>query len=412
MRILYVVDGRSPIALNWMRYFCEGEQEVHEVHLVSTYPCEPKLQLASLHLIPAAFGDLGERGIGEKGVGARGFIRRIIPVGVRTGVRQWLGPLTLPRAARGLRDLIAQIQPDLVHAMRIPYEGMLAALAMDGEEVGGQDAGGHPGPPLLVSVWGNDFTLHARATPTMARLTRLALRRANALHTDCQRDLRLAHLWGYPENRPAVVLPGGGGVQMDVFYPPENLAKGSEASQGMQTVINPRGFRAYVCNEAFFQAIPLVLKELPSARFICPAMAGEAQAQRWVEVLGIREAVELLPLQARPQMAGLFRRSQVAVSPSTHDGTPNTLLEAMACGCTPVAGDIESLREWITPGENGLLVDPRDPVALAEAILHALRDPDLRTRAREQNTRLVAERAEYKRVMRDAENFYLGLLDK
>jgi len=279
---------------------------------------------------------------------------------------------------------------------------MLAALAMD---LDGE--GGHTGPPLLLSVWGNDFTLHAPATLMMTRLTRLALRRADALHTDCQRDLNLAHRWGYPEGRPAVVLPGGGGVQLDIFYPPDSLAKVPEP-----IVINPRGFRAYVCNEAFFKAVPLVLKEVPTARFICPAMAGEAQAQRWVEALGIGEAVDLLPQQTRLQMAELFRRSQVAVSPSTHDGTPNTLLEAMACGCTPVAGDIESLREWINPGENGLLVDPRDPVALADAILRVLKDAELRQRARESNTRLVAERAEYGRVMGEAENFYLRLLDK
>jgi len=406
MRILFIVDGRSPIALNWMRYFCEGKHEVHEVHLVSTYPCEPELKLASFHMIPAAFGDLGKKGIGARAVGVKGLVRRVIPVGVRTGARQWLGPLTLPRAAKSLRALVAQIQPDLVHAMRIPYEGMLAALA-----IGGHGEGGHTGRPLLVSVWGNDFTLHASATPAMARLTRLALREADGLHTDCQRDLRLAHRWGYPEGKPSVVLPGGGGVQLDVFYPPENIAKGSDPSQGSLTVINPRGFRAYVCNEAFFQAIPLVLKELPKARFICPAMAGEAQAQRWVEALGIGRAVELLPQQTRPQMAGLFRRSQVAVSPSTHDGTPNTLLEAMACGCIPVAGDIESLREWINPGENGLLVDPRDPVAIAEAIQSALRDVSLRQRARESNTRLVAERADYRRVMGEAERFYLKLFN-
>ncbi len=48
---------------------------------------------------------------------------------LRTALRQWLGPLTLPGAARQLRLLIDQVQPDLVHAMRIPYEGMLAALA-------------------------------------------------------------------------------------------------------------------------------------------------------------------------------------------------------------------------------------------------------------------------------------------
>lgn len=54
-------------------------------------------------------------------------------------------------------------------------------------------------------------------------------------------------------------------------------------------------------------------------------------------------------------MAELFRLSSVAVSPSLHDGTPNTLLEAMDCGCIIVTGDIESVREWINDGENGSL---------------------------------------------------------
>ncbi len=82
---------------------------------------------------------------------------------------------------------------------------------------------------------------------------------------------------------------------------------------------------------------------------------------RWVQELGVAAQVELLPKQTRAQMADLFRRRAVVVSPTTHDGTPNTLLEAMACGCLPVVGDLESLREWITPGVNGLLVDLRHP---------------------------------------------------
>ena len=120
--------------------------------------------------------------------------------------------------------------------------------------------------------------------------------------------------------------------------------------------------------------------------------------------------VELLPQQTRPQMSDLFRQAQVAVSPSFHDGTPNTLLEAMACGCFPVVGDIESLREWITPGVNGLLVDPANPQALAEAVLVALEQPDLRQRAAAHNVELIAERAEYGRVMLQAEALYKQLI--
>ena len=80
-----------------------------------------------------------------------------------------------------------------------------------------------------------------------------------------------------------------------------------------------------------------------------------------------------------------FSRAQVYVSLSSHDGTPNTFLEALACGCFPVVGDIESLREWLEPERTGLLVDPQDPQAAAQAVLSALRHPELRERARQGN---------------------------
>jgi glycosyltransferase involved in cell wall biosynthesis len=109
-------------------------------------------------------------------------------------------------------------------------------------------------------------------------------------------------------------------------------------------------------------------------------------------------------------MADVFRSAAVLVSPSTHDGTPNTLLEGMACGCFPVAGDLESIREWITPGVNGLLVDPSDPDSLAAAILSALDQPGWRAKASEQNRRIIADRAEYSQTMSRAEAFYTRLV--
>ena len=387
MRLLFVADGRSPIALNWIKYFLT---QGHEVHLASTFQSPVDLRLASYTFVPAAFSSI--KPVDE----ASGAAKR--PAGVwgasavhlRTRLRQWLGPLTLPNAARQLRSLIDRLQPDLIHAMRIPYEGMLAALA-------GASA------PLVISVWGNDFTLHAPSTPLMAHYTRVALQRATALHADCQRDVRLAHSWGFPATGRAMVLPGAGGIQPDIFYPPEAIV-------AEPIVIQPRGVRAYVNNQVFFQAVPRVLERLPEARFICTTMQGEPQALRWVQELGISQGVVLLPKQTRVQMADLFRRARVVVSPTTHDGTPNTLLEAMACGCLPVVGDLESLREWITPGLNGLLVDLSQPQALADAMLTALQRDDLCQQAREENLSLIAERAVHGRVMPAAEQVYRELI--
>jgi glycosyltransferase involved in cell wall biosynthesis len=387
MKLLFLADGRSPIALNWIAHFTRRGDEVH---LVSTFPCRPELPFASLTVLPVAFGAAA----GAQAGGGKGWLRRLVPLPARIALRQLLGPFTLPGAARKLRRIIARVQPDLIHAMRIPYEGMSAALALK--------AGS---PPLLVSVWGNDFTLHAPSTPLMAALTRLTMRRAAALHTDCLRDRRVAAEWGFSANRPAAVLPGGGGVQAELFYPPP-------VEPSAPVVINPRGLRAYVRSDTFFRAAALSAERLPAARFLCTGMAGESEAERLLAASGAFTAVSLLPQQTRPQMAALFRSAQVMVSLSEHDGTPNTLLEALACGCFPIAGDIEALREWITPGVNGLLVDPGDALAAAAAIQTALGDADLRLRARQVNQRLVAERAGHAAVMRQAEEFYAGIVEQ
>jgi glycosyltransferase involved in cell wall biosynthesis len=285
--------------------------------------------------------------------------------------------------------------------MRIPYEGMLAAFSRESLP--------DRRPPLLVSIWGNDFTLHAPSTRQMTHLTRFTMEHTDALHTDCYRDQPLAQEWGFDPSKPAVVLPGGGGIQLDIFYPPVTLAKIPKLSQGL-TVINPRGLRAYIRSDTFYRAIPLVLARHPNTKFLCLATQGQPGAQRWVESLGIGSSVDLLPLLPRSKVADCFRQSQVVVSPSTHDGTPNTLLEAMACGCFPVVGDIEPLREWITQGENGFLVDPGDPQAFADAICESLQHPELRAQAQKKNARLITERAEYTEAMRQATDFYRSLI--
>jgi glycosyltransferase involved in cell wall biosynthesis len=378
MRLLFVADGRSPITQNWIRHFVERGDEVH---LVSTFHCSLDLPLSGLDILPVAFSGIKKplSAPTPKSTSAR-------TLGLRTVIRQWLGPLTIPRAARSLRAIIQRVQPDLVHALRIPYEGMLAADA-------------YTGTPLIVSVWGNDFTLHAPSTPLMSHYTRWTLKVADALHADCQRDIRLGRQLGFAANKLTLVTPGNGGIHADVFYPPQLPAADP-------IIINPRGFRAYVRNDAFFKAIPLVLEKRQDARFICSSMSSERQAIQWIKEFGIQHAVKLYPPMPHSQMADVFRTAQVVVSPSFHDGTPNSLLEGMACGCFPVAGDLESIREWITPGQNGLLVDSASPRAIANGILTALENKDLREQAAGLNAKIIASRAEYATNMKRVIELY------
>lgn len=382
MRLLFVADGRSPIAQNWIRYFAERGDEVY---LASTFNCSVDFPLKELEITPVAFSS-SKKPTQHPGTASSRTL------GLRTAIRHYLGPLTIPRASQRLRGFIERVKPDLVHAMRIPYEGMLAADA-------------YTGLPLLISVWGNDFTLHAPSTSMMRHYTQWTMSVADALHADCQRDIRLGKEWGFDTKKTTLVTPGNGGIKTDIFYPP---AKPVEEP----VIVNPRGFRAYVRNDVFFQSIPLVLKKIPGAKFICASMAGESQALKWIEQFNTGHAVELLPPLPHTQMADVFRRAQIVASPSIHDGTPNSLLEGMACGCFPVAGDLESIREWITTGENGLLADSNDPQSFANAIIEAIQNKNLRQKAAGLNTEIINERAEYTRNMKKIKTFYEGLIQK
>ncbi len=399
MRLLFVTDARSPISQNWMRYFAERGDEVY---IATTFQSAGMdFPVRQMEFTPVAFSAAKKQSSRPGSASSR-------TLGLRTLIRQWFGPLTIPRSARKLRAFIQEVQPDIIHAMRVPYEGMLAASALPKEHRDGVSgmtnaARNEVEARFLVSIWGNDFTLHAPSTPLMGWYTRLTMSKVNALHADVERDLRLAREWGLSEEKATLVAPGNGGVRSDVFYQPKELVKNP-------VIINPRGIRPYVRNDIFFKSIPLALAKRSDARFLCTGMQGEAQVMEWIRELKIEHAVELLPLIPHAEMGAVFRGAQIVVSPSIHDGTPNTLLEGMACGCFPIAGDLESIREWITHGQNGLLVNPNDPQSIADAILLGLEREDLRRDAAGLNANIISAKAEYVGNMERVAEFYNSVI--
>jgi glycosyltransferase involved in cell wall biosynthesis len=299
---------------------------------------------------------------------------------------------------------VKSVRPDVVHALRIPFEGILAARALANSRV-----------PLAVSVWGNDFTLFAARYPFIGVLVRETVARADLLMADCRRDIHLAHEWGLPIERPTLVAPGAGGIPSGKFFagPPsiEFVVRHGLPSARPVIVYARRLRPQYVRTDALLAAFPAVLERVPAALLVLVGLRGVASIEAWRARLDSPDSVILLPELPHSNMAELFRYADVSVSPSQHDGTPNTLLEAMACGAFPVAGDIESIREWVESGVNGLLCDPTSSESIANALVQALTDPDLRARAASINGKLIAERADYDQVMARVERVYQVLVD-
>ncbi len=399
--ILVVADGRSQTARSWIRNL---QTLGFEVSLISTFLCEPPDVIRNFHVLPVAFSRLSAQE-NKAGPSAQkqtpnnkhSWVRRFAPF--LQFIRYFLGPLSVLTYRQEFLRLVQDWDPDLVHALRIPFEGMLGRTTPSSL-------------PFIAATWGNDLTLHARGSFLMRWFTRRTLKRADGLTSDTHRDVALAHQFGFGQNAPTLVVPGSGGVDLEGITKAEGFDQDTYAiPDNVYWVVNPRGLRpGSVHQEAFFAAIPEVLEQQPDTIFICPGLAQLSQAHKWAAKYNIETNLYLLPSLDQSQLWALFKRSNVFVSPSSHDGTPNTFLEAMACGCFPVAGDIESLRKWIIDGENGLLVDPTDPEQIANAILKALTNGDLRDKAAVQNQQIIKNRASNQACQEKITEFYQQFL--
>lgn len=79
-------------------------------------------------------------------------------------------------------------------------------------------------------------------------------------------------------------------------------------------------------------------------------------------------------------LAEMYNRSAIFISPSVHEGWGLPAMEAMACGCACVCTNIEGHLDFMTDGETALLVPPVNSEALAEAVISLIEDRELRLR--------------------------------
>lgn len=96
-----------------------------------------------------------------------------------------------------------------------------------------------------------------------------------------------------------------------------------------------------------------------------------------------------------------IQNCSVYVLPSYREGTPRTVLEAMAMGIPIITTDVPGCRQTVDEGVNGYLVPPQDPIALANACIKFLKRPSLGLEMGLAARRVVEKRYDVRRVNSD-----------
>ncbi|MEM9654235.1 MAG: glycosyltransferase [Actinomycetota bacterium] len=247
-------------------------------------------------------------------------------------------------AARALRPAVERFRPDVVHSLRLPFETIAMHL------VG-------LGTPLVGSVWGNDFTLHAEHSKAVGYLTRRTLAALDGLHADAERDLRLALGNGLRDDVPTLFVPTSGGVPTDELLldlPKAEAKRRLGVAADTTLVVNPRGLRSYIDTESFPRAGFALGSE--TMWFVDVAVGQREGWSHNEQELHLSSSLTTTGRLNRSELFLLFRACDIVVSPSYHDGLPNSIAEAMGSGAAPILSDIESTEHLISRS-NGMVFD-------------------------------------------------------
>jgi len=279
-----------------------------------------------------------------------------------------LNPLELLRSLRSLRAHIREVRPDVVIAYTIKPV-IVAALAARAERV-------RTIVSLITGV-GYAFTggrelkrLVSRAAAS--QLYRLALGRSDVIVFQNRDDEALfRRLKLLPPDKPSH-LTNGSGVDLDRFTPAP-LPPGISFLM-ISRLLKDKGIREFAEAAKRLKSthpyVPVVLVGPfdPSPDSFRPAELEEL-VRRGIDYRGALDDV-------RPAIA----ECSVYVLPSYREGTPRSVLEAMAMGRAIITTDAPGCRETVIEGKNGFLVQPRDADSLYVAMRRFVDEPVLAER--------------------------------
>jgi glycosyltransferase involved in cell wall biosynthesis len=299
--------------------------------------------------------------------------------------------MRLDRDIHTLFSLVAlfrELRPDVVFNYMIKpviYGSLAARMA------------GVPARFSMITGLGSAFGTEGGPPPPLWRAVQLmyrqSLRKNRCVFFQNPDDRRLFERLGIVHGREQIVVLNGSGVDLEHFRP----APLPQAPSFLliARLIREKGVREYV------QAARIIRARHPETAFRVAGWIDDQHAgaitERELRAWSDQGAVEFLG--QLPDVRAAIAESAVYVLPSYYrEGTPRTVLEAMAMGRAIVTTDAPGCRETVQEGVNGYLVPVRDGGALARALERFIKEPTLIQAMGRESRRIAIEKYDVHQV--------------
>ena len=357
MILCFIADGRSIHTQRWADYFA---QKGHEVHLITYDPSGVTIGGVNEHVITSRWKNL--------------YLSYI------------------PRH-RTIQRLVREIKPDLIHAHFIAKYGFHLPDLFNG--------------PSIVSAWGDDILVLPPKSRLIRHYTKKVLNSVDLVYA-VSRNIRDRIISDFKIPADKVhYLPFG--IDTGIFSP---IASRKAGNGGSVTIFSNRGYFPVYSTETLVDGFSLAQKKDPRLRLILKGEGpDEKKVRGLVNSMSLSTSVEFNTKTSYSDVPADYRNADIFLTTSVSDGTPVSVLEAMASGLACIATSVGGIPEWITDGENGILIPPRSPKAVAAAILRLSADPDLRAKLGERARATVLSRGRWDTLMAQVEKDYEELVN-
>ncbi len=250
---------------------------------------------------------------------------------------------------------------------------------------------------FFLTVWGSDILILPRRNRVMKWMTCYTLKKARIIYCDNSYVADEVKRIYPPAKDKTVAFPQ--------FGVDSALYGGSGGAAALREELGLTSEKVIISTRLFFpvhnmRAIPHVVEKL-SGKTSIPfkmIMVGYGpeydSVQRLVKDKNLEDRILMLGGQSPERIISFLGIADIAVSVTLSDGTPQSMLEAMAASLPLVLHNLPTCHEWVEEGKNGFLVPINDYDALADRLARLLDDGELRTAMGARNRQIAKERCD------------------
>ncbi len=278
--------------------------------------------------------------------------------------RTSMNPMADVRGMNHLAEALRDLKPDLIlsYPLRMAIWANLAAVKA-----------GVPGRYVMVTGMGTAFTAPGIKGKAMAAFARSLMKRsfrgaARVIVQNPDDAREIAEMGVVSQEKLAVV--NGSGVDLSL-YPLQDWPTGPVKVLMIGRLLKEKGVREYA------EAAAIVRASRPDVEFHLLGMKEEGHTSAISDSeVDLWQKDNRLIWHGQQAVLPYLKEASLYVLPSYREGTPRSVLEALAAGRPVVTTDVPGCRETIEDGVEGRLVPAKDGQALAQAILEILESPE------------------------------------